>query len=539
MTTRGRVARISSMSFARDGSSFWRWASGSPALSRTCTPSARAARSASAARVAASPRVPVSPWVRSMIPTRCPARTALARVPPQVSSASSRCAAIARTSTVSATGSSLCVLEVGEVGEVRGGSGGCGVYLPQPPPTSPNLQNLPPGYSYRKASTGSSLAALAAGAIPKTSPTAIDTIVAIAARHTHRLAQSDLPRPARHRHHHDRHHPDAADQERDTREHEHHEKERERQTVEDAEHLVRGQQVEAVGLAHPQPAQAPQLQRGGVHGARDAHLGPGLHEDDQAVHPIDREALVRRLERDDARDLRCTRHLEDVGGSLPHPYHAERSAADAYDLPDRVAGPEQPVHGSLLDDRHRGPAAQLRRGKDAARDQAAAQDLHVAIVCAEHTQDLRAVAGVLEAVEHLGPDRRVVDLGQAGDRLGFLGCQGGPDAHFARQCVRIERRRRKEAEDAKGGGPDDLERVDDLLPEARHDRRHGHDRGDPDDDPEDGESRAQLVDPELIERDPPPFANRVEGHATRSAVLRWDRGAPPGAPGRRRTRSPR
>src|SRR6266513_2947451 len=87
------------MSVARDGSSFWRWASGSPALSRTCTPSTPAARSASAARVAASPRVPVSPWVKSRIPTRWPARTALASVPPQVSSASSRWAATARRST--------------------------------------------------------------------------------------------------------------------------------------------------------------------------------------------------------------------------------------------------------------------------------------------------------------------------------------------------------------------------------------------------------------------------------------------------------
>src|SRR3989454_9551447 len=39
-------------------------------------------------------------------------------------------------------------------------------------------------HSYLNASTGSSLAALAAGAIPKTSPTVIDTIVAIAALHT-------------------------------------------------------------------------------------------------------------------------------------------------------------------------------------------------------------------------------------------------------------------------------------------------------------------------------------------------------------------
>src|SRR2546425_9230549 len=50
--------------------------------------------------------------------------------------------------------------------------------------------------------------------------------------------------------------------------------------------------------------------------------------------------------------------------------------------------------------------------------------------------------------------------------------------------------------------------------------RHGHDRGDPDGDAEDGEPRAQLVHPELIECDQPALANGVEGHATRSAALR-------------------
>src|SRR5258705_9933297 len=70
-----------------------------PAFSRTWTPSAAAARTDSAARVAASPRVADSPCVRSTMPTRWPARTALASVPPHVSSTSSRCAAMASRST--------------------------------------------------------------------------------------------------------------------------------------------------------------------------------------------------------------------------------------------------------------------------------------------------------------------------------------------------------------------------------------------------------------------------------------------------------
>src|SRR2546428_10187547 len=79
------------------------------------------------------------------------------------------------------------------------------------------------------------------------------------------------------------------------------------------------------------------------------------------------------------------------------------------------------VDGPLLDDGDRRSAAQLRRREDATGDQSAAQDLHIAIVGAEHAQDLGASAGVFETVEQLRPDRRVVDFRQAGDRLGLRG----------------------------------------------------------------------------------------------------------------------
>ncbi len=59
-----------------------------------------AATDASLARICADPRLPISPWVRSRMPVVCPWRASLAMVPPQVSSTSSRCAAIASTSTV-------------------------------------------------------------------------------------------------------------------------------------------------------------------------------------------------------------------------------------------------------------------------------------------------------------------------------------------------------------------------------------------------------------------------------------------------------
>src|SRR4051812_18785048 len=59
-----------------------------------------AAAPASRARSSAVPRVPSSPLVRSRMPVECPKPAILSRVPPQVCSTSSRCAAIARMSTL-------------------------------------------------------------------------------------------------------------------------------------------------------------------------------------------------------------------------------------------------------------------------------------------------------------------------------------------------------------------------------------------------------------------------------------------------------
>src|SRR5690349_5353096 len=57
-----------------------------------------AASAASRSRSSALPRVPISPRVRSRMPVRWPSTAIFNRVPPQVCSTSSRCAAIARIS---------------------------------------------------------------------------------------------------------------------------------------------------------------------------------------------------------------------------------------------------------------------------------------------------------------------------------------------------------------------------------------------------------------------------------------------------------
>src|ERR1017187_7993288 len=98
-TTCGRRRRITAPSVRRVSSVLATPAWGGARFSRTATPSTLAAFAASSARVTEEPRVPISPWVRSRIPVRRPARASLASVPPQASSASSRWAKMARTST--------------------------------------------------------------------------------------------------------------------------------------------------------------------------------------------------------------------------------------------------------------------------------------------------------------------------------------------------------------------------------------------------------------------------------------------------------
>src|SRR5512144_1162556 len=68
-------------------------------ISRNSAPRISAPRIASRSRVEASPRVPISPRVKSTIPNRRPLALSVTSVPAQVSSMSSECAAIARTST--------------------------------------------------------------------------------------------------------------------------------------------------------------------------------------------------------------------------------------------------------------------------------------------------------------------------------------------------------------------------------------------------------------------------------------------------------
>ena len=167
--------------------------------------------------------------------------------------------------------------------------------------------------------------------------------------------------------------------------------------------------------------------------------------------------------------------------------------ADADDAAQRIDRAEQAIDGPLFDDDNRITAAELRGRERSARRDAAAQNLHEPVISAEDAEDPGVVAAVFEPLEQLGPDRRVMDFGEAGDGLGFLGDQLRPDAHLARHRVRIDAGRGKEAEHAKRRRPDDFERIDDLLAKPRHDRRHRHDRGDADDDAEHREGRAQFV----------------------------------------------
>src|SRR5437870_659623 len=550
ITTRGRVARIRSMSLARDGSSFWRWASGSPALSRTCTPSARVACSASAARVVASPRVPVSPCVRSRMPTRWPARTALASVPPHVSSTSSRCAAIARRSTGWFTNGLRALRETA-------GEGGRG---PSPSFVSQRFDRIQPrrpvgghdaddhsdrdrddsrhgGAPQRdgRREAQQRLEDFARGetehdadhAAHERESGGLDEKLPqdFPAGRSHRFAESDLARPVGDGDHHDRHDADAAHHEGDAREHEHHEKKRGGEAIEHTQHLVRREHVEAVGLAHANAPHAPQLQRDRIHRPGHADAGDGPHENDQSIHLVELEVTSRRLERHDAGDLRRTRELEDVGGSLVHADHPEGTAADLDQPVDGVERPEQAVHRAPLHDDHRRPRPALGWREQPAAVDAAAQDLHETVVRAEQGEGLGADAAVLEPVEQLRPNRGVVDLGESRDRLRLLGLEHRALPDLPGKGVGVDRRLAEESQHAERRGADDLQSMHDLLAESRDDRGHGHHGRDSDHDTEHREGRAGLVGSQLLEGDQPAFADGVEPHSARSAAMGSSRAA--------------
>src|SRR5256884_675422 len=433
ITTRGRVARTSSTTRARDGSSFCRWASGSCALRRWCTPSARAARSASAARVPASPRVPVSPCVKSRMPTRWPACAAFASVPPPVSSTSSRCAAIANKSTrCSLIAEGLHRIEsrrpVGghdtedhadEDGD-EGRDGGA----PQRDGRREAEQRLE---DFARGETEYD----ADHAAHERERRGLDEELPqdFPAGRAHRFAEPDLARAVGDGDHHDGHDPDAAHHQRDAREHEHDEEERGGEAVEDAQHLVRRQQVETVGFAHPDPPHAAQLQRDGVHRPGHADAGHRPHEKDQPVHLV------------------------------------------------------------------------------------------------EQGEGLGAAAPVLEPMEQLRPDRGVVDLGEAGDRLRLLRLEDRALPDLAGKGVGVDGRLREESQHAERRRADDLQGLHDLLAKPRDDRGHGHHGRDPDHDTQHREARAGLVGAQLLERDQPALADGVEPHSARSAAMGSSRDA--------------
>src|SRR5258708_2346479 len=76
----------------------WTSESGTPRVPRHFTASDFAARAASLVRISGVPRVPISPAVKSRIPVLYPRCAIFSSVPPQVSSTSSGCAAIANRS---------------------------------------------------------------------------------------------------------------------------------------------------------------------------------------------------------------------------------------------------------------------------------------------------------------------------------------------------------------------------------------------------------------------------------------------------------
>ena len=87
------------------------------------------------------------------------------------------------------------------------------------------------------------------------------------------------------------------------------------------------------------------------------------------------------------------------------------------DVPaERIEAAEEPV-GHVGLEHHDLVAGQLAAREEPAPEQGAALDVHVVFVGAEHGNRLGPVPLILQALEQLHPDPRVLDLGQSRDGL--------------------------------------------------------------------------------------------------------------------------
>ncbi len=335
-----------------------------------------------------------------------------------------------------------------------------------------------------------------------------------------RLPEADLLGPVAHRDHHDRHHPDAAHQQRDAGERHHRQEEVGGELPHHVEDLVLGDEVEVVGLAGPKSARAAEGHGHRVHRGTDVDPAPGLHRHEERVGLVVLEVLPSRQERHHAAGG-LTRRLEDVGGLLVHTDDPEGDAAHPHLRSDRIEPAEEVVGDGALehDDRL---AGELRPAEQPAPQQGAALDVHVAVVRAEDHHLLRADALVLRLLKYLDPDPGVADLRHPADRLRVAALEHGTDPDLVGQAVGIHRRLGEVADDVERRGPGDLDRVEDLAPDPLDQRGDGHHRRHADHDAEDGERRAQLVGPDRVQRDRDALADVAEdhpAHSTRSAAI--------------------
>src|ERR1019366_5806017 len=242
-------------------------------------------------------------------------------------------------------------------------------------------------------------------------------------------------------------------------------------------------------------------------------------------------AVQHELVRHHRADL-LARRREDVRRRLVETHHLHGTPAGLDRLADRVDAPEDAARLRLLNHDHWRAAAHLGLREPAALGELAALHLLIAVVRAESGDELCPHALVFEPQLNLRPDSRVPDLRQLGDAIGLFGTQVRANANPLGRIVRIHGRRREHLDHVERRRAGDLDRIEDLVADALHDRRHRHHGGHADHDAEDREPRAQLAHAQGVEGDRDVLAQLVERdaatrthHSARSAVIGSSRAA--------------
>ncbi len=355
-----------------------------------------------------------------------------------------------------------------------------------------------------------------------------------------RLPDADFTRPLRHRDRHDGHHADAADHQRDRGDDQQREKRALADLIPEFQERLLGGDVEVVGLIELEAVTDAHDAFDVRHRVADRHAVARQHGD----HDVGDGSAARSAEPSDPEAehalIRTERHDDEVVLVQVEPAgrrafvedadDLEALAADAHELPDRIdaARLEEQFVRRVAEHDDVAAVLDVRAVEEAAREKRDARALGEILARAEHDQVLRLLLVIKDTPLSHGARPPGAEFQVDVAQRGVLRLE---DARVGRGEVRPLEQIPQLGAVRKAGHAEALH-VDDVrsalrdevaqrLIESADEGRHSDDGRDADDDAEDGETRAQLVDADGVERHHDDFLEEPEanGHGPRYSRL--------------------